>query len=150
MIKTTVGALLLSVVTVCFAGAQETSSNCWGNAMTTDAMHRCADQDAREADTQLKKAYQLLLDKAKNQPRVVAKLKAAQRAWIAYRNAQLQAIFPSDKKQFAYGSMFPICYLKIATEMTKQRTSELRRMLEAWGETVGEGPGCDYRTADEG
>ena len=93
-------------------------------------MSRCADLDAKEADADLNRVYQELLTKLKNDDNAMRKLRAAQRAWLAFRDAHLQELYPAKDKQAEYGSIFPMCYAQIAMAMTKERTAQLRRMLE--------------------
>jgi uncharacterized protein YecT (DUF1311 family) len=90
----------------------------------------------------MNRTYQSLLTKAKGDQSAVSKIRAAQRAWVAFRDAQLAAVFPRQDKQAAYGSMYGMCYDDIAAEMTRRRTTELRRMLENWSEEFG--AGCEY------
>ena len=98
--------------------------------MTQSEMNRCAGADASEADAKLDHVYQRLLSKTKGDDNATKKLRAAQRAWVAFRHAQLQALFPAEDKQREYGSIYPMCYAQLAAAMTKERTAQLRRMLD--------------------
>jgi uncharacterized protein YecT (DUF1311 family) len=109
---------------------QSTQSACWKTAMAQSEMNRCADLDARTADADLNHVYQALLAKLKGDDNATKKLSAAQRAWLAFRDAHLQELYPAENKQREYGSMFPMCYSQVATAMTKERTAQLRRMLD--------------------
>jgi uncharacterized protein YecT (DUF1311 family) len=93
-------------------------------------MNRCADQDAKAADAELNRVYQELLSKSKGDASATKKLRDAQRAWIAFRDAQLEALYPAEDKQREYGSIYPMCYAIVTTAMTKDRTIQLRRMLQ--------------------
>ena len=97
--------------------------------MAQSEMNRCADLDAREADADLNRVYQELLSKLKNDDTAVKKLRAAQRAWLTFRDAHLQELYPAEDKQQEYGSIYPMCYAQIATAMSKERTVQLRKML---------------------
>ena len=109
---------------------QSTQSGCWKTAMAQSEMNRCADLDARAADADLNHVYQALLAKLKDDDNATKKVRAAQRAWLAFRDAHLQELYPADDKQAQYGSMFPMCYSQAAIAMTKERTAQLRRMLD--------------------
>ena len=98
--------------------------------MAQSEMNRCADLDARRADADLNSVYQELLSKLKNDDNATKKLRAAQRAWLAFRDAHLQELYPAKDKQAGYGSMYPMCYAQVATVITKERMAQLRRMLE--------------------
>ena len=98
--------------------------------MAQSEMNRCADLDAREADADLTRVYQELLSKLKHDENAMRKLRAAQRAWLAFRDARLQELYSARDKQAEYGSLFPMCYAQVGTAMAKERTAQLRRMLE--------------------
>jgi len=98
--------------------------------MAQSEMNRCADLDARKADADLNHVYQELLSKLKSDENATKKLRAAQRAWVAFRDAHLQEVYPAQDKQREYGSMYPMCYAEIATAITKDRTAQLRRILD--------------------
>jgi uncharacterized protein YecT (DUF1311 family) len=109
---------------------ESAGSPCWKTAMAQSEMNRCADLDARQADADLNRVYRELLSKLKSDDNATKKLRAAQRAWLAFKDAHLQELYPVKDKQAEYGSMYPMCYAQVATAMTKQRTVQLRRMLD--------------------
>jgi uncharacterized protein YecT (DUF1311 family) len=113
-----------------FGLCQSTENPCWKTAMAQSEMNRCADLDARQADADLNRVYRELLSKLKSDDNATKKLRAAQRAWLAFRDAHLQELYPAKDKQGEYGSMYPMCYAQVATKMTKERTAQLRRMLD--------------------
>lgn len=98
--------------------------------MAQSEMNRCADLDARQADADLDRVYGELQSKLNKDEDATRKLREAQRAWLAFKDAHLQELYPAKDKQTEYGSMFPMCYSQVATAMTKERTAQLRRMLE--------------------
>ena len=95
------------------------------SAQTQADMNRSADSDFRRADSSLNTAYRQLLEAHRDDTLAVRKIRVAQRAWVAFRNAQLEAVFPADDKQ-TYGSMYPMEVSILATELTQQRTAQLR------------------------
>jgi uncharacterized protein YecT (DUF1311 family) len=42
------------------------------------------------------------------QEEAVAKIKAAERAWITYRDAYMDATYPAKDKQAEYGPIYPM------------------------------------------
>lgn len=98
--------------------------------MAQSEMNHCASEDARAADAELNHVYQDLLSKTKGDTNAAKKLRDAQRAWIAFRDAELLALYPAEDKQREYGSIYPMCYAKMVTAMTKERTAQLLRMLQ--------------------
>jgi uncharacterized protein YecT (DUF1311 family) len=121
-------ALLLLISTSVLSRSKE--NPCWKTAMAQSEMNRCADQDARAADAELNHVYEDLLSKTKGDANATRKLRDAQRAWVAFRDAQLEALYPAQDKQREYGTIYPMCYAIVATAMTKERTAQLRRMLQ--------------------
>ena len=69
---------------------------------------------------------QALKDRAATNPSAAAKLQAAQSAWEAYRDAQLDALWPSDPHN--YGSVHPMCQAAFAAALTEARIKELSEM----------------------
>ena len=98
--------------------------------MAQSELNRCADLDARDADAELNRVYQNLLAKLKRDDTATKKLRTAQKAWLVFRDAHLQELYPAEGKQAEYGSIFPMCYAQVATAMTRERTAQLRRMLD--------------------
>src|SRR5277367_2920950 len=115
----TASCLLSSTRGLC----QSSENPCWKTAMAQSEMNRCADLDARQADADLNRVYQELLSKLKNDDNATKKLRAAQRAWLAFRDAHLQELYPAKDKQVQYGSIYPMCYAQVGAAMTKERTA---------------------------
>ena len=57
-------------------------------------MTSCASAEANRVDAKLNSTYRALLAKVASQPEAVAKIKAAERAWVAYRDAYIEASYP--------------------------------------------------------
>jgi len=66
----------------------------------------CASAEAKRVDDELNRVYKLLLSKVRGNPVATAKIRAAQRAWVAYRDTYIEAMYPAKDKQAEYGSMF--------------------------------------------
>jgi uncharacterized protein YecT (DUF1311 family) len=105
-------------------------------AQSQAEMNQDACRQYKNADTDLNKVYNQILSEYKADTAFVPKLKAAQRAWLAFRDAQMEALYPEPDKQMAYGSVFPMCHCTALTRLTKQRTQELRQWLK--GESEGD------------
>ncbi len=111
---------------------------CTGFAQTQRDMGTGADADLQKADAELNQVYQQVLKEYADDPLVVTKLRAAQRAWIALRDAELDAAYPHANEPGYYGSVFPMCLAGRKAELTRRRTDELRRWLKG----VPEGEVC--------
>lgn len=67
-------------------------------AQTQSAMNQDACAQYKQADQALNAAYNKILKDYAKDPQFLAKLKQAQRAWIAFRDAQLEARFPQGRQ----------------------------------------------------
>ncbi len=113
-------ALLFAAVLLAMpASAQE--SDC-RNAMTQSDMNICANRNYQTADRALNTAYADLLS-ALNDAGFKAKLRAAQRNWISYRDS----VCAFETAGNEGGSIHPLLYASCLTRLTRERT----RALEA-------------------
>jgi uncharacterized protein YecT (DUF1311 family) len=116
---------------------------CMDNAQSQAAMNECASNSYGAADKELNQVYQQVLRKYAKDTVFLGKLKAAQKAWLAFRDAELAARFP-DSDTTHYGSVYPMCASSELESMTRKRTEELR----AWLKGTEEGDVCagSYRS----
>lgn len=94
------------------------------NATTTAATQNCAGELYRSADAELNRVYRQLSTILSDDHR--EQLKAAQRAWIVFRDRN--ATFAAGA--VAGGSMYPLLELSEKTAMTERRTEQLRSYLQ--------------------
>jgi uncharacterized protein YecT (DUF1311 family) len=94
-------------------------------------MNACAVDELDKADAELNAVYADLLEKAKLDLAFVAKLRDAQRAWLTYRDADLDAWFACHDAnvRVCWGSMYPMDYAFRKAHLTRSRTAQLREML---------------------
>lgn len=95
----------------------------------------CANFD--QADQTLNRVYQQIRQRYQGDRAFLEKLKLSQRAWIAFRDAELEALYPDENKQISYGSIYPMCACGEKARLTLERIDQLRRWLD-----VEEGDGC--------
>lgn len=105
-----------------FAAAQ----NC-KNPDTQIAMNVCAARDFEREDKRLNQTYRDLL--AKLEPAKREKLREVQRTWLSYRD--LNCDFQSA--DYEGGSIYSLVQSSCLGEMTKQRTKDLKLMVEEAG-----------------
>lgn len=91
-----------------------------------------------KADKELNATYQRILSIYKGDTAFIRKLKIAQKIWIQFRDAEMNALFPDEHHQGAYGSVFPMCWSMHLTELTKERTKKLM----IWVNGIEEGDVC--------
>ncbi|PTU32860.1 lysozyme inhibitor LprI family protein [Stenotrophobium rhamnosiphilum] len=89
----------------------------------------CADY--QKADQKLNATYQQILQQHKGDAVFIRKMKKAQRAWLAFRDAELAAIYPAANKQIEYGSTYPMCNCTEQAALVNQRIQQLSAWLNA-------------------
>lgn len=100
-------------------------------AQTQLQMNTEACDEYKKADDRLNAIYQQVLEQNKADAAFIAKLKKAQRAWLAFRDAELEAIYPATDKQTEYGSVYPMCNCMELTTLVNQRIEQLSGWLSA-------------------
>lgn len=127
--KLQLATLLLALSpSLCSAQNSKQYLDCSQNAQTQAAMNACADQEFKSADTGLNRTYRALLAKTAKQPEAAAKIKSVQRAWLVFRDAYLEAMFPATDKA-EYGSMYPLQLALLRAKLTRQQTAALKDLL---------------------
>jgi len=106
-------------------------NSCYDTAKNQFELNECAADDLKEADDELNRVYKEILKRNAEDSVFLDRLKSAQRAWLSFRDAELEALFPDPEKQVAYGSAYPTCYANWKKKITVQRTQQLRRWLIA-------------------
>jgi uncharacterized protein YecT (DUF1311 family) len=92
-------------------------------------MNKCADDDAKRVEKELNRTFEDLLQRAAKIPAALAKIRAAQAAWMAYRDAHIQAMFAADNKQAVYGTVYPMCAQMLRDRLALERMKELKAMM---------------------
>lgn len=107
-------------------------------AQTQAELNREACAQYKVADEELNKIYAQILQEYETDAAFLASIRAAQRAWVAYRDAHLEAMYPGANKSLQYGSAYPMCRCYALAEATRERAEVLRR----WVNGVEEGDVC--------
>jgi uncharacterized protein YecT (DUF1311 family) len=110
---------------------KSTKSDPCSKAMTQAGLQSCYCDRAQKADAQLNDVYRQLLKKNGSDTSFIEKLKISQRAWLAFRDAQLEALYPDPDPKAAYGSVFTMCECMAQEELTMDRVKQLRQMLQS-------------------
>jgi uncharacterized protein YecT (DUF1311 family) len=116
----------------CLAQYSDDYRACNDKANTQVEMNACASEEARRADNDSDEIYRLLLSKAASQPEAVAKIKAAERAWVAYRDAYMDAMYPAENKPVEYGSIYPLEANLLRAKLTRQQAAALKELLKRY------------------
>jgi uncharacterized protein YecT (DUF1311 family) len=110
---------------------------CNAKAKTQIDMNGCASAEATRADKELNRVYAQVLVRAASVPEAADKAKAAQRAWIAYRDAYIEATYPAKDKQTQYGSMYPLDVELLRAKLTQRQTIALEDLLKEYSSDAG-------------
>jgi len=94
-------------------------------AQSQGEMNQEAAQNFSEADAELNKTYQKLVSKIDKKSQI--KLKAAQKAWVVFRDAEAELYADFDARG---GSMAAMIYNGRRAGLTKERTKQLQKILK--------------------
>src|ERR1700757_5109792 len=106
-------------------------------SQTQTEMNETAYKNYQQADKELNITYQKILKEYKTDTAFIKNLKAAQRIWVQFRDAEVKALYP-DREPGYYGSIQPLCKYNYLTEFTAERT----KRLKTWLDGVEEGDMC--------
>ena len=124
-------ALLLAFIPfTCFAQDSAEYRACSEKANTQVEMNACAGAEAKRVDAKLNSTYRALLAKVESQPEAVAKIKAAERAWVTYREAYIDATYPAKDKATEYGSIYPLDVALLRAKLTQRQVTALEEMVQ--------------------
>src|SRR5579863_1399971 len=114
----------------CLAQDSKQYRGCNDKAKTQAEMNACASDEAARVDTQLNDMYRRLLSQAASQEGAVAKIKVAERGWITYRDAYVEAMYPATDKQAQYGSIYPMEVDLLRAKLTQQHVAALKKLVQ--------------------
>jgi uncharacterized protein YecT (DUF1311 family) len=128
------GMTLLMVVVSGSVRGQESAEYraCSDGARTQAAMNVCASDEAARADKQLNEVYRTLLQRTTDTT-AATKIKSAERAWIAYRDAYIDAMYPAENKQAEYGSEYPMEVDLLRAKLTRIQIAALQDLSQQVG-----------------
>lgn len=107
---------------------------CMQSALTQFDRGMCAGQDRDEARRELDKVLNQVLHRWPD-PKIVRKVRAAQAAWLKYRDAELNACFPAADQRLVYGSSFPERWALEEARLMRMRVRALQGYLSEQGES---------------
>jgi uncharacterized protein YecT (DUF1311 family) len=110
----------------CLAQNSQTLRTCNEKAKTQPEMNACASAELARVESQMDDVYNT---KTESQPEALAKIKAAQKAWLVYRDAYIAAMYPAKNKQTEYGSMYPMKVSLLRAKLTQKQVAALKELL---------------------
>jgi len=103
---------------------------CQKAAKTQLAINACAGNELLLRNKQMSQIYNQLLAHAKKQPwGTAAKIQAAQKAWLAYADAYMNAEWPAPNKQAEYGSIYPMASALARAALVERHIQDLSALL---------------------
>ncbi len=118
ILKQTILTILLA--TIAFIGA--------AHAQTKQAAASEECDEYAKVDAELNKVYAEVLREYASDKTFVAKLRQAQRAWLAFTDTHLASLYPNGAA--AYGSVNRACRCQVKTDFTRERIKQLRQWLD--------------------
>jgi uncharacterized protein YecT (DUF1311 family) len=125
-------AVVLFTILATFPSSAQNSQTlrtCNEKAKTQAEMNECASNELARVEAQMDDIYNTLLAKTASQPEALAKIKAAQKAWLVYRDAYIAAMYPAKNKQIEYGSMYPMKVSLLRAKLTQKQVTALKELL---------------------
>jgi uncharacterized protein YecT (DUF1311 family) len=116
--------ILLLAGTANATGQRKKKPDPCANPQSQFEMNQCAGKAYQAADAVLNQVYQKLVAMLDDEQK--AQLKDAQNAWLKYRDAHCD--FVAD--QYKGGSIRPMIAAMCLTDVTKNRTTELRAQIK--------------------
>ncbi len=131
--KTSVLPILLALGLAPAVGAVDISDiRCNPEGVQVEA-NACAAEDYAKADAELNAVWHELLRSHDADPVAVRRLRVAQRAWITFRDAEVAARLPvpdGENPNVVHGSMYGMLYDSVLSQLTRERTAQLRIQLQ--------------------
>ena len=127
-VKKNISFLIFSFVIGCSVTFSQTQAD----------MNKQTYESYKKADKELNDIYHKILIEYKADTLFVKNLKASQRIWINFRDAELKIRYPDYGNNY-YGSMQPMCVASYLEKLTKERI----KTLKEWLDGVEEGEGCE-------
>ena len=118
---------IAAIFILCSPGIFAETNACNDNANSQLELNFCAASEFERADNELNAVYKEILSRYQNSPAFLKNLKTAQRAWLAFRDAEMKMIYPLSVEN--YGSSHPMCYAATEAAITMERVKTLRKWL---------------------
>ena len=132
----TMSLLVFTIPMLAQAHRQKPYSCMDSSNMSQLDMNGCAAKELHDSELKLERLLKHL---------GIANTSPEQKAWEAYRDAQLGAICPQQDTS-SYGSVYPMCFAILKRTLTESRIRDLKDLI-----TSGEGDVCrGYRAPPPG
>ena len=129
-------ALLVLALPIC-AQERDAFSQCIEKAETQLAITQCAIEDQERASAEYAVVLAQVLARTKyvgdgDLEHAREKVRAAEKTWVAYLDAFIEARYPAENKREAYGSRYPEIEAELRATMTRRHIQDLRTLLSPY------------------
>ena len=100
-------------------------------------MNACAALHAKEVEAEIEETMREIERRRASEPKLLTAVRNAQKEWVRFRDAELEALFPGADKQVVYGSMYGECYSQQRFRLAKLRVAQLRLWLDGEPDAQG-------------
>lgn len=107
-------------------------------AQTQLELNAEAHHELKLSEQTMDSVFTAVVEKYDDSPDFIVRLKKAQKAWISYRDAHLESMYPGKNKRANYGSVYPLCASTFLVQLNNQRTEQLKKWLDG----IEEGDVC--------
>lgn len=83
--------------------------------------------ELENSDAEMMRIHRQIIRDHKDNQRFITAFNKAQKAWSAYRDAQLAAVYPESPE--LYGSVYGICRCTMLNNLTRERIETLKKWL---------------------
>lgn len=101
---------------------------CPSNPRTQSELTACAGQDLAKADAELNQVYRQVLKRYANDRHRVARIVRAEKAWIVFRDSEVDASNPKSRK--VQSEVLDMCRAGDRARLTRERVLQLRTLLD--------------------
>lgn len=127
-----IAALLVLITKPCLAQDSPQYRACAKNAGTQYESNVCAFEEVKRVEAEMGRVYEILLSRATGtevEPEAPSKIRVMQGAWIAYRDAYIEARYPAENTQLEYGTIYVMNSALMRARLARRQIMALRELL---------------------
>lgn len=98
-------------------------------------MNVCASKEASRLDTELNSLYDKIIARAGSRRDYASKVQNVRKAWAAYRDAYITAMYPAHNREAQYGSVYPMEANLVRAKLTQEQLIDASRLLQQYTES---------------
>jgi uncharacterized protein YecT (DUF1311 family) len=106
----------------------------FSNGQIQSELNHASGNSLLSADNDLNEVYQNIIKNYSSDTLFLKKLLIAQKLWLQFRDAEVEARYPTE---LFFGSMVSMCRASLLEDLTKQRTFNLKLWLEGMDQKDG-------------